>query len=211
MKITHKLNWLNAGNGTSRLQLECIQALPSMFPSEEIIALEVGSAYGGGAEMMGKTLYGRGKVYGYDTFEGHPRDLADSPTDPEANCMDLWYKEPHYGLNKLSYEYQRIILDEEGLDNVILVKGRIHEHSFDDIERVHFALFDLDLVQSTRIAYEALKDKIVKNGYLFIHDALPKDNLVHLNKYVYNEIVPDKRWKMFGEFPNDFVLVLQKV
>lgn len=209
--FTHKLNWLNAGNGTARLQMECVEALPSMFPGEEIIALEVGSAYGGGAEMMGKALSGFGKVYAYDTFEGHPKDLADSPTDPEALCMDLWYKEPRHGLNRLSYEYQRVILDEQGLDNVILVKGRINEHSFDDIKRVHFAILDLDLVKSTRIAYEALRDKIAKGGYLFIHDALPKDNLVHLNKYVYDEIVPDKRWEIFGEYPNDFVLVLHKL
>ena len=209
--FTHKLQWLNAGNKTANLQMECLQAIPSMFPNEEIIALEVGSAYGGGAEMMGKLIQGIGKVYAYDTFVGHPKDLADSPDDPEALCMELWYKEPHHGLNKLSYEYQRIILDEEGLDNVFLVKGRINEHSFDNIERVHLAMLDLDLVKSTQIAYEALKDKIVKGGYLFIHDAVPKDNLVHLNKYVYDEIVPDKRWEVFGAYPNNFVLVLQRV
>ena len=209
--ITHKLNWLNAGNGTAKLQCECVQALPSMFPNEEIIALEVGCAYGGGVEMMGQILSSAGKVYGYDTFEGHPKDLADNPTDAEALCMELWYKEPRHGLSKLSIDYQRVILEEEGIDNVTLVKGRVNEHSFDDIEKVHFAILDLDLVESTRIAYNALKDKIVKGGYLFIHDALPVDNLVHLNKYVYDEIVPDKRWEIFGEFPNKFVLVLQRV
>jgi len=209
--FTHKLNWLNAGNGTAKLQLECVQALPSQFPGEEIILLEVGSAYGGGVEMMGKVLYGVGKVYGYDTFEGHPRDLADKPDDPEALCMDLWYKEPHHGLHRLSYDYQRVILDEQGLDNVTLVKGRINKHSFDDIKKAHFVLLDLDLVKSTKIAYNALKDKIVKGGYLFIHDALPYDNLYNLSKYVYDNIVPDKRWVLFGEFANDFVLVLQRV
>ena len=212
--FTHRLNWLNAGSETAKLQLECIQTLPYQFPNEEIIALEVGSAYGGGAEMMGKTfreLFCKYKVYGYDTFEGHPKDLADNPTDAEALCMDLWYKEPHYGLNKLSYEYQRIILDEEGLDNVILVKGRVNKHSFDDIEKVHFAIFDMDLVKPTKIAYEALKDKFVKGAYLFLHDALPKDNLVHLSKYIYDEVVPDKRWEMFGEFHNGYVLVLHKI
>ena len=69
--FTHKLNWLNAGNKTANLQMECLQALPSTFPGEEIIALEVGSAYGGGAEMMGKLIQGIGKVYAYDTFVGH--------------------------------------------------------------------------------------------------------------------------------------------
>jgi hypothetical protein len=211
MDITHKLAWLNSGNGTSKRQLRCIKALPSTFPNDEIIALEVGCAYGGGAEIMGKILYGKGKVYGYDTFEGHPKDLADKPTDLEATCMDPWYENPEYGRDKLSYEYQCKMLSEQGLDNVTLVKGRINEHSFDDIEKVHFAILDMDLVQPTKIAYEALKDKFVKGGYLFLHDAVPKHRLVNLSKYLYKEVIYNERWELIGEHSISCVVILKRI
>ena len=88
-KITNRLLWLNTCNHTSDFQMKCIDELTQTFP-EPIIALEVGSAYGGGVEMMAKLLKDRGFAYGYDTFEGHPKDLSVDPTSVEAICMDMW-------------------------------------------------------------------------------------------------------------------------
>jgi hypothetical protein len=100
MNITNTLPWINLANGTAQLQLDCItNLLETVMYDKQIIILEVGSAYGGAVEMMAKVLGGRGKVYGYDTFEGHPSDIADDPKSLEATCMELWYQSPFFGRN----------------------------------------------------------------------------------------------------------------
>lgn len=197
----NQLPWLNAANDTGKYQKEICLKLLTDFPNDELIGLEIGCAYGGGVEHLAYIWKGRGKVYGYDTFEGHPDDLADDIESEEARCMDLWYNSgrPFFSRDKLTYEYQRMILNMEKLDNATLVKGRINEHSFDDIEKAHFAIIDLDLIKPTKIAYYAIKDKIVKGGYLFMHDTLPPDHLPMIYDFVYNEVVKDKRWQIIAE------------
>lgn len=180
------------------------------FPNEELIGLEIGSAYGGAVEVAAKMWKGRGKYYGYDTFEGHPKDLAVSQDNLEAWCMDNWYAPEAFGTEGIAYDYQRKILDEEGLDNAILVKGRIHKNSFDDIKRAHFVMIDLDLIYSTTIAYQAIKDKIAVGGYLFVHDALPADHLPMINKYAYTRILGDGTWKIMAESDKGNLLALEK-
>ena len=210
MKPSNHLRWLNAGNETGIIQLMVMENLISKFPNEELVGLEIGSAYGGAVETMAGLLKGRGKYYGYDTFEGHPRDLADDINDLEATCMDMWYDDHRFGTNNLSYEYQRRVLDEDGLDNAILVKGRVNKHSFDDIEKIHFAILDLDLIKPTKIAYEAIKDKIVVGGYLFMHDALPEDHLPMINAFVYRQILAENRWKVIAESLPGLLTVLER-
>jgi hypothetical protein len=204
--IRNRLKWLNAGTEVAYSQCEYAKWAMNNFPDDELIGLEVGSAYGGGVEMVAKIWKGRGKMYGYDTFEGHPKFLAPSRKDVEAYCMDYWYRQ--YGTEELSYDYQRKILDDEGLDNVILKKGLINEHSFDDIPYVHFVMLDVDMVVPTRIAYDALKDKIKPTCYLYIHDALI--SIPHLHDYVYNEIIPDGRWTIALESPENYLLILKR-
>lgn len=210
MKPSNLLPWLNSGNETGIIQLMVMENLIAKFPNEEIIGLEIGSAYGGGVEAMAKLLKGHGKYYGYDTFVGHPRDLAMDDNDLEAYCMDMWYEDPRFGTEKLSYEYQRRRLDEQGLDNAILVKGRVNEHSFDDIEKAHFVIIDLDMIKPTKIAYEAIKDKVVVGGYLFMHDALPEDHLPIINVLVYKQILAENRWKIIAESPLGNLTALER-
>jgi hypothetical protein len=204
--MVNQLKWLNAGTKTAFSQLNYGEWVMEQFPDDELIGLEVGSAYGGGVEMMAHLWKGRGKMYGYDTFEGHPKFLAPNPDDIEAYCMDQWYD--IYGRDELSYDYQRKILDSEGLDNAILKKGLINEHSFDDIPYAHFILLDVDMVVPTKIAYEALKDKVKPGCCLYIHDALV--SIPNLHEYVYKEIVPDKRWSIASESPENYLLILKR-
>jgi len=210
MKPSNHLRWVNVGNETGIIQLMVMENLIAKFPNEEIAGLEIGSAYGGAVEVMAGLLRGRGKYYGYDTFEGHPDDLSDDPNSLEARCMDMWYQDPRFGVEALAYEYQRRILDEQGLDNAILVKGRINEHSFDDIKKIHFAMIDLDLIKPTKIAYEAIKDKIVIGGYLLMHDALPEDHLPMINVFVYKQVLAENRWKVVAESPQGNLTALER-
>lgn len=215
MKPSNHLRWLNAGNETGLIQLMTMENLIAKFPNEEIIGLEIGSAYGGGVEAMAGLLKGRGKYYGYDTFEGHPRDLAVSPDALEATCMDMWYSDEGQfkGFGKgerLTYEYQRKILDEQGLDNAILVKGRINEHTFDDIKKAHFVLLDLDLINPMKMAYKAIRDKVVVGGYLFIHDTLPEDHLPMINVWAYKQVLAENMWKIVAESPQGNLTALER-
>lgn len=205
-----KLYWLNKSNATARHQYDIVSNLSEGFPNEKIVALEIGSPYGGAVEMMATVLKNRGTVYGYDTFEGHPKDLADDPHSLEATCMEAWYHHSMLGREGLAYDYQRQVLDSLGLDNAILVKGRINEHSFDDIEKIHFAMLDLDLIKPTRVTYEAIKDKFVKGSYLFIHDALPSDHLPYIHNFVYDEIIPSGLWSVEVEDPQGLLVVLKR-
>ncbi len=199
----NQLVWLNAGNQTGSIQIEICEKILTEFPEEEITALEIGSAYGGGVEFMAKFFYGRGRAYGYDTFIGHPKDLADNQKDLEAYCMDFWYEQgkriKELAKDRLDYNYQRKILDKQMLSNAVLVNGRIDEHSFDDIKKIHFAMFDLDLIKPTRIAYETIKDKFVSGAYAMFHDSLPPDHIPNIHKFVYDEVLKDGRWQNIND------------
>lgn len=204
----NKLIWINNANNTSIIQLEYLGFLKNQF--DNINVLEVGSAYGGAVETMAKVLRGRGKAYGYDTFEGHPSDLAEDPTSKEAICMEVWYNHEGFGRDRLRYDYQRKILDEQGLDNAILVKGRVNEHSFDDIKEAHMVMLDMDLAKPTKIAYYAIRGKIPSGGYLFLHDALPAEHLPLLHNFVYDEILKDNIWIIEDEKPEQLLLILKR-
>jgi len=204
--INH-LPWMNIGNFGAYIQMAYLEKIKDRF-KKNIIALEIGSAYGGAVEMMAKSLKGKGKAYGYDTFEGHPEDLSDSPKSSEARAMDIWYDK--FGKEKLGYDYQRRVLDNQGLGNAILVKGRVNKHSFDDIEKAHLIMFDMDLIKPTIVAYNALKNKIVRGGYLFFHDALPPNHLPLICKFVYDEVLKDKTLEVDREFISSHLTILEK-
>jgi hypothetical protein len=197
-----KLRWLNFPSQTASLQMEVVKSLPSLFKGK-LTLLEIGTPYGGAVEWMARELP-NSTVYGFDTFEGHPRDLSYDPNSPEAICMEPWYAK--FGKQELEYDYQRKILDEEGLKNAILVKGRVNEHSFDMIDKIHFAMLDLDLINPTRTAYEAIKNKIVKGGFLFMHDY---STLNLICDFITQEVIPSGLWQV--ESTDNNLAVLRKI
>lgn len=174
-----------------------------------LIGAELGSAYGGGVESIGKLWKGRGIIYGFDTFTGHPKQLAVDLKNWEAKCMDGWYeKYPSY---ELSYEYQREELDRQGLDNVILRKGLITKHSCDAIPYLNYALLDLDILASMKMAYEAVKDKITKNDYLFFHDVVPSNHLPLLEDWFLNEVMQSGLWEIIGKWKSDYLVGVRRI
>ena len=182
------LKWLNFPSSDANLQMEIVKSLPSRFEGK-LTLLEIGTPYGGAVEWMAKEIP-NSTVYGFDTFEGHPRDLSEDQNSPEAVCMDQWYTK--YGKEGLDYNYQRKVLKEEGLKNATLVKGRINAHSFDMIKKIHFAMLDLDLIQPTKVAYEAIKNKVVNGGYLFMHDYKALDLI---REFIDREVIPSGLWE----------------
>jgi len=174
-----------------------------------LVGAELGIAYGGGVEEIGKLWKGRGTIYGFDTFEGHPKQLAKSKDDFEATCMDLWYK--NFPQEMLSYEYQRAQLDKQGLDNVILKKGLINQHSCDDIPDLNYCLLDLDMYTSMVVAYEAIKNKMLPGSYLFFHDVVPATHLPMIHDWFFDVVLVDGRWELVGTNEDNFIAGVRRI
>lgn len=204
---------LNKLNGAEKATLEYVRGLAKLDLDMPIIGVEMGIAYGGGVERAGQILKGKGVMYGYDTFTGHPKELAKDPTSLEATCMDDWYKDEVYGMDKLSYEYIRKELDKQELYNVILVKGLINKNSCKDIPYINYALLDLDMLESMSMAYEAVKDKMVPGFVMFLHDVCPPDHLPRLFHW-YDDIVTGRdgdMWQPIGQWPGNYLMALKKL
>lgn len=184
---------------------------------KDIIGAEFGIAYGGGVEAIGRLWQGAGVIHGYDTFEGHPKEVADSDPDlPDgrenfaAKCMDYWYQDDVYGTAKLSLEYQQAELDAQGLDNVILHKGLLTpETNLDHLEYLNYAFLDLDFPSSMKSTYELIKDKLLTNAFLCLHDVLPKGHIAGLNEW-YEEIKAKDGFTVHKELGGNMLAILRK-
>lgn len=194
---------LNHQNGADAITHRVAKTVLDKFQGP-LTGAEFGIAYGGGVETIGKLWQGRGIIHGFDTFEGHPKQLSYSPSAKEFYCMDFQYAQ--YGREALSYEHQRNKLDSLGLYNVHLHKGLINDHSIDGIEAFHYVLLDLDFVLAMLHASLLVKDRIVPGGYLCLHDVLPRGHIYGLWG-LYQEIIAEGRWSA-EEYPDSYLAVL---
>lgn len=197
---------INATNGAATILTLIHYLIPTLFPDEKITGVEMGVAYGGGIEKLGMRWKGKGEVYGYDTFEGQPKELAWSPECVEAKCMDGIYR--HYGMDRLSVDYIRGELDKKGLSNVHLVKGLVCKNSCSNLKEIHYAFLDMDIYESMQEGYDAVKDKITYGGFLCLHDVCGKgfQTLFPL----YTRIKKDSMWTVVYEGAEDALAVLVK-
>lgn len=208
---------LNECNGADKITLKYATQCVSDFTGglqSKVYGCEMGIAYGGGVEAIGKAWKGKGTIYGFDTFEGHPKHLTTD--DREATCMDHWYKDSIYGTSKLSLEYQQSQLDEQGLDNVKLIKGEVHKDSCKDIPILNYALLDMDILESMENGYAAVRDKIVTNGFLFLHDVVEPSNIIRLYNWFYDVVLQDRDekgerlWHIEGLWPGEHLAGLRR-
>lgn len=201
---------LNVINGASTVLTYYQTVLVGKF-KKDLIGVEMGIAYGGGTEQLGYLWKNLGKVYGYDTFEGHPDHLSKEKYSFEARCMDHWYNPALYGRKALSYDFQRMVLDTQNLDNVTLVKGLVNKDSCKDIPYINYALLDMDLEASMRTGFEAVYPKLVKGGFLFIHDAIPPEHIPGVHNWWFKEVMPQhKDLELIGQWPDQFLLGVEK-
>lgn len=203
-------------DGAGKILLRTAARTLDIF-GENVIGVEMGIAYGGGVEAIGKMWKTKGIIYGFDTFEGLPKDIA--LKDPDCNfskqsfaatCMDYWYS--IYDNKELTLEYQQQELDKQGLNNVKLVKGLIDESTnVDFIPYLNYAFLDLDLPLSMKNAYNLIEHKLVKDSFLCLHDVLPKGHINGLYEF-YQNLVSSKKYKVVGEYGmNVHLAVLQKL
>ncbi|HUD73960.1 MAG TPA: hypothetical protein VMQ76_02735 [Terracidiphilus sp.] len=173
-----------------------------------LVGAEFGVAYGGGVETIAKLWTGCGVIHGFDTFQGHPVEIAYSPRAWEANCMDVDYAAQ--GRERLSEEYIRGELSRQGLDNVFLHKGLIHDSSLYGIDALHYVLLDLDFIAAMVFGWTLVKDRIVPGGFLCLHDVVPRGNMIGLWG-LYQEIMASGQWSLEGEYPDNYLAVLRKL
>jgi hypothetical protein len=209
---------LNDINGASQRTIECARMCLTAFTGM-LVGAEFGIAYGGGVEAIGKLWANRGLIYGFDTFTGHPQEVADrceytqaagGRSSFAARCMDEWYKPDRFGTEALTYEYQRAELDRQGLHNVILVKGMVDDTtSISYIPRLHYCLLDLDYPLSMWQAYNLVKNKMVPGGYLCLHDVIPPGHIPGCNE-VYQRILAEDLFAVHLEHPAPVHLVIMQ-
>jgi hypothetical protein len=206
--IETQLKWLNNENGADEVCAKYHQKVLDEF-KDNLVGVVMGSAYGGEIEYMGKLWQGKGTVYGYDTFEDlHPKQLATIKDSLAAICMDCWYEKEGYEPKTLSVKYQREVLDKQGLKNVKLIKGLVNKNSCKDIDKIHYAFLDMDMLKSMKPGFEAVKDKIVEGGYLLLHDI---QHFAELSKWYDKVIKTDKRFELLEDLPRELLRVLKRV
>jgi hypothetical protein len=212
------LQELNDANGASILTSLYSQKCLKEFDGH-LIGAEFGVAYGGGIARIGKDWKDRGTVYGFDTFEGHPKEIIDlcrytqeagSNNSIAATCMDYWYRSDEYGTQKIKYEYIKEQLELQELNNVKLVKCLITSlTNIDFIPYLNYCLLDLDYPLSMMDAWHIVKNKIVKGGYLCLHDVIPKGHIHGLWEN-YQEMISEDLYEIIIEDRNSLLSVLRK-
>ena len=216
------LQELNDTNGASDFTHKCYMECLNKFQNEFLYAAEFGVPYGGAVAKIGKEWKGRGKVWGFDTFEGHPKLLRyvcqytkelENILNSEAeatSCMDRWYKNADYGTEKLKYEYIQSKLDEENLDNVVLVKGLVDEKTnLDFIPKLHYAFIDFDFPIAQWNVWNLIKNKVTSGGYLCLHDMIPQ-NHVYGNYQIYQNMLSENLYDVIQEIPSSYLCILRR-
>lgn len=203
--------WLNDTNGADKICKRYHQKVLDEF-QDHIYGVVMGIAYGGEIEYIAKLWKERGTIYGFDTFEDlHPKHLAPEgdQTRFEATCMDSWYHRDVYGTDHLAYAYQRGELDRQGLTNAVLVKGEVHPESCKDIPQIHYAFLDMDMPFSMDQGYKAVRDKIIKGGYLLLHDT---QNISTVGEWYKDEVIgKDKElWSFEPNYDGQLLVALKR-
>lgn len=211
-EITTTLPLLNKVNGADEILHHYIKNLPNKMKNvEHFNIVLMGIAYGGDVEAAARGIGDKGTVYGFDTFEDqHPRHLAVKDSDREATCMEHWYKDNVNGTAGLDYKFQIDKLDEMKLHNTILIKGEVNYHSCYDIDPIHLAFLDMDILRSMEKGYDAVRSKMPSGAMLFMHDVTSKTNLPRLRNWFYSNLLPDKRWEVEGIWPESHLACLIK-
>ena len=212
---------LNIHNGADKITQEYAAKCLVEF-SEHLYGAEMGVAYGGGVAKIGKNWGDRGTIYGFDTFEGHPIDEMTnrcSATQESGGtksfasiCMDYWYKNnDRYGTERFKDVFIQQELDSLGLSNVKLVKGLVTDQTdISFIPKLHYVLLDMDFPQAQWDGYNHVKNKIVKGGYLCLHDMV-KPGHIHGCYEKYLDILNEGLFEIVEERPDpELLAVLRK-
>jgi hypothetical protein len=201
---------LNEFNGADLYIMKEVGEL-AINPPHPLIGCIFGSAYGGEVEKIAELWGNKGTIYGFDTFEGHPKFLSKHPhpNSFDKDCMDYWYEQ--YGMEalKLEYQYDRLY-NVRGFRNFELRKGLISKDSTKDLPYIDFAILDLDILESMLEAYEAIKGKYVLDNKLYLHDVYPPKHIERLHEWYINDVLGRDKWEKVEEISGRFLAIVKK-
>jgi len=160
------------GYGHTTLSRKKMQNLLQLLDSAVVFegsVIECGVFRGGSLVKIGARLRESGsdkKIYGVDTFEGHPfQSEEDVPDNGRIVHRTGLFADNHM-------EKVQKCLKEAGLADVILLKGLVGEvlpQRFGE-EKFCFAHLDLDLYLSTRDALAFIAPRLVSGGVIVFDD-----------------------------------------
>ncbi len=140
---------------------------------------ELGTFIGGNCSMMGYILNDRNKekmIYMYDSFEGIPYPTEEDkeiPGEPEGVTRTGELKSTGISIASLPWVFKTLDLSNYPRKNFKIIKGWVQNSLPETIEKVTplaFLRLDLDLYAPTKLSLEYMYDKVVKGGYVFVHD-----------------------------------------
>jgi hypothetical protein len=140
---------------------------------------ELGTFVGGNCAMMGYILNYHGKdkiIYMYDSFEGIPYPTEEDkeiPGDPEGVTRTGELKSTGVSVASLPWVLKTLKLSDYPLSNFKIIKGWVQNtlpETIDKVKPLAFLRLDLDLYAPTKLGLEYMYDKVVKGGYVFVHD-----------------------------------------
>jgi hypothetical protein len=126
--------------------------------------------------------------------------------------MNYWYKNnDRYGTERFKDVFIQQELDSLGLLNVKLVKGLVTDQTdISFIPKLHYVLLDMDFPQAQWDGYNLVKNKIVKGGYLCLHDMV-KPGHIHGCYEKYLDILNEGLFEIVEERPDpELLAVLRK-
>jgi O-methyltransferase len=137
--------------------------------------LEFGVWKGGGLEMACHALNrfnGKNKVYGFDTFEGHP--------EPSKNEVDAWgnnmnerfHKEIEENGSWVKSHYDSVLKHLTAIrTDVTLRKGEVTSETIEpEIEKISILRLDMDWYEPTMAALVNFYDRVQHGGSIIIDD-----------------------------------------
>lgn len=120
------------------------------------IIIEVGVWKGGSLRYLAENHPDR-QFYGFDTFEGMPKE----------HPLDNHHKKGHFG----DTSFERVKAALADLPNVTVTKGYFPDSDITDNQPIAMVHCDVDLYESTLKTFRHLAPRIVPNGRMYCDDA----------------------------------------
>ncbi len=108
-------------------------------------------------------------IYGIDAFDSFPYDDNDFPFEQQKTLKKKFTKNKGAQIPTINEIQNK--LDEQKLDNVKLIKGLV-EDILPTLNEKHFSFvnIDVDSYKATKFCTEFFKEKMSKNGVIFLDD-----------------------------------------
>ena len=137
--------------------------------------LEFGVWKGGGLELACHALnhfHGSNKVYGFDTFEGHPEPSKNEVDAWGQNMNERFHKEIEKNGSWVKSHYDSVLENLTAIrSNINLRKGEVTAETIEpEIKKISILRLDMDWYEPTIAALENFYDRIEDGGSIIIDD-----------------------------------------